>query len=165
MTTVSKIYEIDKHKQLIPLNGENWNFVCFFEVTSQDKKPFQISICEQGEIKPKEYQSADQGYINGKVESNREPKSYFLVLKAKEPCQCEVKLTLENKNEELTSNEDLSPFQNQTVQNQTVQNEGSEKIKILIIILVLLVISYLGYRYFSTKKNESLLPSVSNFSF
>jgi hypothetical protein len=97
MDTGTKTYQIDKHKQLIPLNGTTVNFTCFFEVKSKDKKPFNITIVEQGEIKPKQYKLVDDGYINGQIESDGQLKSYFLVLKAQEPCECDVRIVLKPK--------------------------------------------------------------------
>ena len=93
MDTTSKKYKIDKHKQLIPLNGTTVNFSCFFEVTCKEKKPFNITIVEQNDLKPKQYKLVDNGYINGQIESDGQLKSYFLVLKAQqEPCECDVKI-------------------------------------------------------------------------
>jgi len=97
MDTGTKTYQIDKHKQLIPLNGSTVNFSCMFEVKSKDKKPFNITIVEQGEIKPKQYKLVDDGYINGQIESDGQLKSYFLVLKAQQPCECDVRIVLKPK--------------------------------------------------------------------
>ena len=97
MDASTKTYQVDKHKQLIPINGSMVNFSCFFEVTSKDKKPFNITIVEQGEIKPKQYKLVDNGYINGKLESDGQLKSYFLVLKSQQPCECNVTIKLQPK--------------------------------------------------------------------
>jgi hypothetical protein len=97
MDTNTKIYQIDKHKQLIPLNGSTVNFSCFFEVKSKDNKPFQIAIVEQGEIKPKQWKLAENGSINGQFESDGQLKSYFIVLKAQNPCECSVQIIVKPK--------------------------------------------------------------------
>jgi hypothetical protein len=97
MDTNTKIYQIDKHKQLIPLNGATVNFSCFFEVKSKDNKPFQIAIVEQGEIKPKQWKLAENGSINGQFESDGQLKSYFIVLKAQNPCECNVQIIVKPK--------------------------------------------------------------------
>src|SRR5574344_298110 len=97
MDASTKTYQVDKHKQLIPINGSMVNFSCFFEVTSKDKKPFNITIVEQGEIKPKQYKLVDNGYINGQIESDGQLKSYFLVLKSQPPCECDVRIVLKPK--------------------------------------------------------------------
>lgn len=95
MDADTKIYHVDKHKQLIPLNNDMVNFSCFFEVTSKDKLPFKLGIAEQGSMDNlKEYKNVDSGYINGQIESDGQLKSYFLVLKAASPCECAVKISL-----------------------------------------------------------------------
>lgn len=100
MDTGSKIYHIDKHKQLIPLNGNVVNFSCFFEVKSKDKKPFNITVVEQNDTKPKEYKLVENGYINGEIESDGQLKSYFLILKSQQPCECEVRVIVKPKEKE-----------------------------------------------------------------
>lgn len=106
MDTGTKTYQVDKHKQLIPLNGSMVNFTCFFEVKSKDKKPFNLAIVEQGEMKPKQFKLVEDGYINGQLDSDGQLKTYFLVLKAPQPCECDVRVV--NKPKELPSNGGIS---------------------------------------------------------
>lgn len=184
MDTGTKTYQIDKHKQLIPLNGSTVNFSCFFEVKSKDKKPFNITIVEQGEIKPKQYKLVDDGYINGQIESDGQLKSYYLVLKSQQPCDCDVRIVLKPKEVNEPSNQPQpplqpsSPVQSQSnhqntipPQNMTIQTKESYfQMKYIIGISVALIIVYLLYRYRKTifgKKftDVSLMPSVSSISF
>lgn len=188
MDTGTKTYQIDKHKQLIPLNGSTVNFSCFFEVKSKDKKPFNITIVEQGEIKPKQYKLVDDGYINGQIESDGQLKSYFLVLKAQQPCECDVRVvvkpkdTIEPQNIAPTHPPPTSvPIQPNTVpdiqlphqQNMVIQKEESYfQMKYIIGISVALIIVYLLYRYrktifekFSKENNDGVMPSMSHTSF
>jgi hypothetical protein len=95
-TNTTKTYQVDKHKQLIPLNGSMAHFTCLFEVKN-NKTPFNITIVEQGDIHPKQYKLIEDGYINGQIESDGVLKSYFLVLKSQQPCECEVKISLKPK--------------------------------------------------------------------
>lgn len=97
MDTGVKTYQVDKHKQLIPLNGSTVNFSCFFEVKSKDKKPFNVAVVEQGDIKPKQYKLVEEGYINGQIESDNQLKSYFLILKSQQPCECDVRVVVKPK--------------------------------------------------------------------
>lgn len=97
MDNNTKTYQIDKHKQLIPLNGTAVNFSCFFEVKSKENKPFNITIVEQGDLKPKKYKLVEDGYINGQLESDGQLKTWFLILKSQEPCECEVRVVVKPK--------------------------------------------------------------------
>jgi hypothetical protein len=179
----TKTYQIDKHKQLIPLNGSTVNFSCFFEVKSKDKKPFNITIVEQGEIKPKQYKLVDDGYINGQIESDGQLKSYFLVLKSQQPCECDVRIVLKPKEAVVNNNQNgpSSPVQPQNEQNIPppqinpnnimIQKEESYfQMKYIVGLSVTLIIVYLLYRYRKTifgklNSSDTLMPSMSNTSF
>lgn len=193
MDTGTKTYQIDKHKQLIPLNGSTVNFSCFFEVKSKDKKPFNITIVEQGEIKPKQYKLVDDGYINGQIESDGQLKSYFLVLKAQQPCECDVRVVVKPKeaNNETQNNGSSSqppppsspvqppiqpnhmpPHPHPHTPHMVIQKEESYfQMKYIIGISIALIVVYLLYRYRKTifgkfsNDNNTLMPSMSNTSF
>ena len=181
MDTGTKTYSVDKHKQLIPLNGSMVSFSCFFEVKSKDNKPFNITIVEQGEIKPKQYKLVDNGYINGQIESDGQLKSYFLVLKSQQPCECDVRIVLKPKesNGEQPPQQEPQDHAPQQPQHQQppidptvmVVNGGSEsyfQMKYIIGISTAIIIVYLLYKYrrtifskFETK--DILAPSTSSF--
>jgi hypothetical protein len=181
MDTGTKTYQIDKHKQLIPLNGSTVNFSCFFEVKSKDKKPFNITIVEQGEIKPKQYKLVDDGYINGQIESDGQLKSYFLVLKSQQPCECDVRVVVKPKEAGENVSQQQPPQQQpsngpiqpppQPPPDMVVQpSETYFQMKYIIGISVTIIIVYLLYRYrkaifekLSTK--DTLMPSMSSTSF
>ncbi|CCV01698.1 hypothetical protein IIV22_021L [Invertebrate iridescent virus 22] len=183
MDTGTKTYQIDKHKQLIPLNGNTVNFSCFFEVKSKDKKPFNITIVEQGEIKPKQYKLVDDGYINGQIESDGQLKSYFLVLKAQQPCECNVRVVLKPKEAESSPpqpQQQSPPLAQQPPQQPLAQDpnlmvvqttpESYFQMKYIIGISAVLILLYLVYKYrrtifgkFMTK--ETLARSISSTSF
>ena len=177
MDTNTKTYQIDKHKQLIPLNGSIVNFSCFFEVKSKDNKPFNITIVEQGEIKPKQYKLVESGYINGQLESDGQLKSYFLVIKSQQPCECNVKIVVKPKEQSTTIQP--PPSQSQPPPQQPSQSihtmvdktgESYFQMKYIVIISLVVIVLYLLYKY---KKNifknlsssEYLMPSISNTSF
>jgi hypothetical protein len=181
MDTGTKTYQIDKHKQLIPLNGSTVNFSCFFEVKSKDKKPFNITIVEQGEIKPKQYKLVDDGYINGQIESDGQLKSYFLVLKSQQPCECDVRVVVKPKEAGENVSQQQQPQQQpshgpiqpppQPPPDMVVQPpETYFQMKYIIGISVTIIMVYLLYRYrkvifekLSTK--DTLMPSMSSTSF
>jgi hypothetical protein len=172
MDAGTKTYQIDKHKQLIPLNGNTPHFSCFFEVKSKDKKPFNLSIVEQGEIKPKQYKLVDDGYINGQIESDGQLKSYFLVLKSQQPCECDVRIILKSKEPGITpplsqTNDNHIPPQ-QELKTMVVQNpESYFQLKYIIGISIAIIVIYLLYRYrsviFGKNIKRSLIPSNTSF--
>jgi hypothetical protein len=172
----TKTYQIDKHKQLIPLNGTMVNFSCFFEVKSKDNKPFNITIVEQGEIKPKQYKLVDNGYINGQLESDGQLKSYFLVLKAQTACECDVRVVLKPKEagndsppqsqqQQQSPQSPLSSSSSQVV----VEPESYFQTKYIVGISVAAIIVYFLYKYrkpiFGQLTSNKVMPSVSSASF
>lgn len=183
MDTGTKTYQVDKHKQLIPLNGSMANFSCFFEVKSKDNKPFNVTIVEQGEIKPKQYKLVDNGYINGQIESDGQLKSYFLVLKSQQPCECDVRVVVKPKE----VNDAQPPQPTQEYRDPPPQPHASQQIdpattmvinnqesyfqtKYILGFSAAIIIVYLLYRYrrtifskFETK--DILAPSMSSSSF
>lgn len=177
MDTSTKTYQIDKHKQLIPLNGSTVNFSCFFEVKSKNNKPFQIAIVEQGEIKPKEYKLVDNGQINGKFESDGQLKTYFMVLKAQQPCDCDVQIIVEPKEQLFKESLPVQPpiepqnsFNQQKMNSEIVvaTEESYFQMKYILGISAAVIIVYLLYRYRKSifgSNNNTLERSMSNTSF
>jgi len=190
----TKTYQVDKHKQLIPLNGSMVNFFCFFEVKSKDKKPFNLAIVEQSETKPKQFKLVEDGYINGQLDSDGQLKTYFLVLKAPQPCECDVRVIVkpkENESQQHSSSQGIHPpsqfntpemqpphfgaQQPQQPQNPidgVVVNQGESffQLKYIIGISVAIIIIFLLFKYRKTifekfKEKNTLIPSVSNISF
>jgi hypothetical protein len=180
MDPSTKTYQIDKHKQLIPLNGTMVNFSCFFEVKSKDNKPFNITIVEQGEIKPKQYKLVDNGYINGQLESDGQLKSYFLVLKAQNVCECDVRVVLKPKeagNDQSSRQQPQSPISSTPPHQQQsvppglviVEPESYFQTKYIIGISVAAIIMYFLYKHrksiFGQLTSNRVMPSISSTSF
>ena len=185
MDANTKIYQIDKHKQLIPLNNSIVNFSCFFEVKSRDNKPFQIAIVEQGDIKPKQYKLAENGSINGQFESDGQLKSYFLVLKAQNPCECNVQIIVKPK-EPRPPTQDKPPQQPDPTETKGTPGQGPLafpqsggeyqvskppsyfQLKYVLGISAAIIVVYLLYRYRKTifgKFTQDITASISNSSF
>lgn len=176
MDTSPKIYQVDKHKQLIPLNGSMVNFSCYFEVKSKDKKPFNVGVVEQSEMKPKQYKLVDNGYINGQIESDGQLKSYYLVLKSpNEPCECEVTIVLKPKESQQPqpppqTAQQLPPQpplqQSAEASMLVVEKQSYFQPKYIIGISVIIILVYLLWKYrksISSKftTTERLMPSLS----
>jgi len=190
MDTGSKIYQVDKHKQLIPLNGNVVNFTCFFEVKSRDKKPFNVSVVEQSETKPKEYKLVENGYINGEIESDGQLKTYFLILKSQQPCECEVRVVVKPKEQDEMNHESKNPQtqpqmqqpqmqqpqmqqpqmqqpQMQQPQMQPSKPESIFQLKYILGVAIILIVLYILYKYVvkENAKNNLFELSSSNTSF
>lgn len=91
-----RVYQISAHKTLIDLNGDSVNFSADFRVVSANGQPFDIVIVDQEALDTNQelkYERAVQGQISGNVTENKNtPKNYFIVLKADQPCECEVEI-------------------------------------------------------------------------
>ncbi|AHL67583.1 hypothetical protein DH26_gp090 [Chloriridovirus anopheles1] len=174
MDTSTKIYQVDKHKQLIPLNGSMVNFSCYFEVKSKDKKPFSVGVVEQTEMKPKQYKLVEDGYINGQIESDGQLKSYFLVLKSPASCECEVTVALKPKETNPQPAEQISsphPPQMPPSQASVVMQpaESYFQMKYIVGVSAVVILLYLLWKYrktiFSKFNTDNLMPSLSTTSF
>jgi len=189
MDVGTKTYQVDKHKQLIPLNGSMVNFTCFFEVKSKDKKPFNLAIVEQREMKPKQFKLVDDGYINGQLESDGQLKTYFLVLKAPQPCECDVRVVVTPKETSPSAGsqppQDVQtdqtppqssqegPFAPRVNRMVVSQPQSLFQMKYIVGISTALIVIFLLYKYRKTifkkldsfKERDILMPSLSNTSF
>lgn len=95
MTSTKKTYKLSKIKQLIDLNGDSTNFDIQFKVTSTDNAPFDIIVVDQTTLdnSPElEYKKVN-GQISGSmVQDKNVYQNHFIVLKADNPCQCDVEI-------------------------------------------------------------------------
>ncbi|ABF82103.1 hypothetical protein MIV073R [Invertebrate iridescent virus 3] len=175
MDNAPKTFKVDRHKQLVPLNpGLETNFVCSFEIKSLDGKPFQTTIVEQGQIKPTQYREVDDGFISGQLEGDGTPRSYFLVLRAQEPCECTVKIVLSPKQQVQPHQQ--THQQSQQTHNKTVANSGDPpppppsqpnkflKPKWIVGMVIGVVVLYLLYRYRAQLMDKLNLGSKTPFS-
>ena len=100
MSTSSKTYQVNNYKQLIELNGDKTNFDLTFEIKSVDKAPFKALVISENDLNsgnPLNYQDVNGGFINGNVKNdNGVFQTYFLLLKADEPTECEVTISVKD---------------------------------------------------------------------
>lgn len=97
MSVQKNTYQITKTKKLIDLNGDMTNFDISFKVTSRDNKPYDILVVDQSTLdneNSKLQYKRVQGEISGNVSSDKNQfQNYYLILKADEPCECDIELT------------------------------------------------------------------------
>ena len=89
-----KTYTVNRHRQLVDLNGDSKNFDLTFTCTSKDGAPFEILVVDQATLDSTptlQYKKAN-GTISGNIVADKNVyQNYFLVLKADKPCQVTVK--------------------------------------------------------------------------
>ncbi len=89
-----KTYTVNRHRQLVDLNGDSKNFDLTFTCTSKDGAPFEILVVDQATLDSTptlQYKKAN-GIISGNIVADKNVyQNYFLVLKADKPCQVTVK--------------------------------------------------------------------------
>jgi hypothetical protein len=140
-----KTYSVGKVKQLIDLNEDSVNFDITFRVSSHNKEPFYLLVVDQTTLDSSpdlQYKHIQQGEISGSVLHDKNVyQNYFLILKADEPCECDVEIT----KKELPRTT-LAPINNK-------KNDGFNWVKILIIVTGVVVAGLVLYWMFRKKEN------------
>lgn len=90
-----QVYSLSKVKQLVDLNGEITNFDISFRAKTKNGESFDVLVLDQTTLDNSsnlEYKKAS-GEISGHlVQDKNVYQNYFLILKADNPCQCEVEI-------------------------------------------------------------------------
>jgi len=143
MSVTKKTYSVGKIKQLIDLNGESTNFDAQFRIVSKNKEPFDILVVDQTTLDNNpnlEYKKADNGEISGNIVHDKNVyQNYFIILKADQPCECEVEIT----KKELPKTA-VMPAQNSPTQTKKSENTFSW-VNIIIIVGVAGIVGILFY--------------------
>lgn len=95
MTSTKKTYKLSKIKQLIDLNGDSTNFDIQFRVASRNGEPFDILVVDQTTLdnSPElQYKKANGQMSGNMVQDKNVYQNYFIVLKADDPCECDVEI-------------------------------------------------------------------------
>lgn len=89
-------YNLNKVRQLIDLNGDTTNFEISFKAVSKNREPFDMLIVDQTTLDNTptlEFKKAVNGEIAGNIVQDKNVyQNYFMVLKADNPCQCDVEI-------------------------------------------------------------------------
>jgi hypothetical protein len=159
MVTTKKTYSVGKVKQLIDLNGDSVNFNTTFKVTSHNNQPFDLVVVDQTHLdntQNLEYKNVDNGHISGSVKQDKNVyQNYFLVLKADNPCECDVEI----------NKEDLVPTPQQVEKPVQLQqtppkkDDGYNWVKIFLVLGGLVCVGLIIY-WLYRKKNSSNLDLV-----
>lgn len=166
-------YMLSKIKQLIELNGESVNYKINFRAISANKQPFEALVVTQTELDKNpslEYQKVTEGMIEAQISNdNNVYQSYFLILKADQPCECEVEIV----KEELPKVETFVPPSAPQQSNDHLlavypSKEGGGWGKTFLILFGVGAICLAIYWYYKSSKKQSvpvMPPTRNNFSF
>jgi hypothetical protein len=161
MTTVSKVYQIGKIKQLIDLNGDSTNFQADFHVFSKDKQPFELTVTDQTSLDNDpviKYQEVKNGDISGSISHDKNVyQNYFLVLKSESPCTCTVEIT----KKEIPKAVPQLPVQSlEPVRSKETKSTSLSWTKLLIFVGLILAFGF-GLYYYSKKSNPEVKMAMS----
>lgn len=152
MSVTKKTYSVGKIKQLIDLNGESTNFEVQFRIVSKNKEPFDILVVDQTTLDNNpnlEYKKADNGEISGNIVHDKNVyQNYFIIIKADQPCECEIEIV----KKELPKTV-VMPLQKSPMQTTKSANTFSW-INIIIMVGVGVVVGILFY-YMYLRNNQS----------
>lgn len=168
-------YLLNKIKQLVELNGESVNYKLNFRVTSKNKQPFEALVVSQADLDKSatlEYQKVTDGEIGADINNNNNIyQSYFLILKADQPCEVDVEIT----KEELPRTETYVPPTASSsspsvpdFSSASLTSSGSGWGRTFLIVFGIGAIGLAIYWYYKSSKKETvpvLPPSRNNFSF
>lgn len=157
-TSTTNVYQISSIRQLVDLNQDMINFNIDFHVKSENGEAFECLVIDQQTLDSEEtlqYKKVP-GVINGSVSSYKNIyQSYYLILRADEPCNVEVTLNIERLEDNLPLN-DPQPIV--VPEQQVMMPDGSssgvmkwlKNWKILFAIGV--IVAVIIYIYMSNKK-------------
>jgi len=152
----TKVYNVTPMNQLIDINKDLTNFEAEFKVVSEGKKPFELLVIDQNSLDNNPeipYKNVEQGEISGQISHDTNKfQNYYLILKSKEPCKCEVTIRTREIAPKIQPPVQV-PLQNQKIPLPPPEAQSTSWFKILVIILGISVVGYVGYRLYTRKNN------------
>lgn len=157
-------YTLSKLRQLIDLNGDTTNFDVSFKVVSKNGEPFDIVVVDQTTLdnNPElSYRPASNGQMSGNIIQDKNIyQNYFLVLKAEQPCECDVEIVKKElpKAPVATAERNLTPPPPtaKTTSKPSSEEGGNWKFWLIVgVIAVGAVVLYFIYRHDKKKAKET----------
>lgn len=172
MATNRQTHQIGKIKKLIDLNGDTTNFDITFRVASRNKEPFELLVVDQTTLDNTpnlEYKKVDNGAISGNIVHDKNVyQNYFLILKAENPCDCDVEIAKKELPKTLTPPQAPVPS---PLKGSKKSNDGFNWVKILLVIGVIAVFG-IGLYLYSKKApdnakepDQTRVPPEAGFRF
>ena len=132
--TSKEVYKITKTKQLIDLNNDFVNFNLTFNVKSTNKEPFYALVVHQKNLDngdELDYKHVNSGNISGEFSSDTNVLyNYFLIIKADEPCECEVTINLQEIPPDTEKIKQQQAQQQQYEQQQAQQQQAQQQAQV-----------------------------------
>lgn len=149
--SVIKTYTLNKVRQLIDLNGDTTNFEISFKASTKNKEPFEMLIVDQTTLDNTptlEFKKAVNGEIAGNIVQDKNIyQNYFMVLKADNPCQCDVEIIKKELPKTLLPTPSLQP-------QSPIPQPASKSINVWFILLLLGVGAGVVWYFFFRNRNQ-----------
>lgn len=162
MSSTRQTHQVGQIKKLIDLNGDTVNFDINFQVSSRNKEPFQILVVDQTTLDSTpnlQYKNVENGSISGNIVHDKNVyQNHFLILRADNPCECDIEITKKELPKTPTQLPQQLPQQTQpAIQGPQIQKGGKKDgfnwVKIFLIIGVIVAFGIGLYLY--SKKSDS----------
>jgi len=177
MTKTKQTYKLGKIKQLVDLNRDITNFDLNFAVSSKDGSEFYSVVVDQTMLdnEPNPEYKKVKGSISGNIVADKGVyQNYFLILKADNPCECDVTIDIKEipKNQEwekqLINAEHEKRQEQHDAQVVLMQNNETRGMKTSVIIGIALVALFGVVFYFQfcnkSSGSSSEVKSSDNIS-
>jgi len=147
-TLESHILNLNSIKQLVDINKNFTNFICKFEVESENKQPFEMVVINQrlldndGVIN---FMSVD-GETSGEFTMDKNIfDNWFIALRSSEPVKVFVKIS-------------LKPLPDNIINNQNIkQNKYNYSIFIALLVILFIILYNM---YLHNKTSTSIVPNI-----
>lgn len=180
MSKTKQTYKLGKIKQLIDLNKDMTNFDLNFAVVSRDGSEFYAVVVDQTMLdnEPNPEYKKVKGRISGNIVADKGVyQNYFLLLKAENPCECDVILDIKEipknpnwekqmMNTEQTTKTQITEHMKDPLKESMpmatlpVQIHGETKSKNMLLIVAL--IAFIGLILFFYLKGKSKSGSIES---
>lgn len=158
----TKLFKLSKIQQLVDLNGDLTNFNLTFKATSKNGSPFQALVVDQttlDSVPNLEYKKVTDGVISGNIVADKGVyQNYFLILKADNPCDCEI--TIDKK--EIPAKKHPELTHEKVVENYLENSESTVNWKLIFTVIVIVIAIYFLYSNNASKNNlqKSFVDSI-----
>lgn len=159
--------DVGRIKQMIDLNGDSINFEVSFTIKSKDGKPFEMLVTDQNTLDTKadlEYQHVPSGEISATMINDKNMyQNYFLLLKANEPCICDIMIEKKELPQLLPQQRKSFPPQEQQFSQNTSEifknnykQDMTKWVKIISALVVLGIGGFLLYQILKHGQNTTV---------
>lgn len=162
MTSEKKDYQVGTIKTLVDLNGLSTNFDIKFRVASKNREPFDAVVISQSGLdsnQPLQYKKVENGELSGSVTDTKNIyQNYLLVLRADNPCVCEVEIW----KKELPKSVPPPPKTEPTpLPHGATISDSFNWVKLFLVLFVIAGIGYALYLFSQSEKKGSGVGEIA----